>query len=203
MFFVFVFYFPEQDLFQVSHSMKTFWGLFNSRTRMLTRCTFHVVMLSVCAGVSRSDALCGCKSFLQHLPLSFTQTHICTHTHSFICEKQNQHSCNNSSLSVLLSSLRCLHSIINQDSPPCLCSTFCPFSPSWTVPLLSSRVSTCTRLITVPLRAPDLTPQSPHSPHTITPILPSLSPSLSRCPSLSSQQLAEHVLPLERRASTA
>lgn len=40
---VLCFYFLEQDLFQVSHSMKTFWGLFNSRTCMHnTRWSFYL-----------------------------------------------------------------------------------------------------------------------------------------------------------------
>lgn len=170
---------------------------------MLKRCTFHLVMLSVCAGASRSE------SFLPHLPLSLTWIHKHTHTNRLIREKQVQHSCNNSALTVLPSSLRCLHSIINQDSPPFLLSTFCLSAPCILPDLPPTSVFPLVHGCLLSLSRPQISPsQSLHSPHTITPILPSLcipslAPALSHCPSLSSQQLAEHVLPLERRASTA
>lgn len=149
--------------------------------------------------------------------------HARTHAYNLICEKLNQHSCNNSALIVLLPSLSRLHSIFNQASSHFLCSAFfCPFalsvlpdssSPFFSLPLLFNLALVTVKFIYqlglcsfCQFTRPQISPL--HSPHTIMPSLPclhtsSLVQSLSPCTSLPSQQLAEHVLPRGRRASSA
>ena len=85
---------------------------------MHTRCIFHLERVGVCAGASRSVALRGCQSFFPHLSLSLARSLSHKHTQNQICERLNQHSCNNSALIVLLPSLSRLHFIFNQASPP-------------------------------------------------------------------------------------